>query len=308
MTNHLDRSILEETIENIVQSCKCIAPIASIIIVTHKTKKETIASIINKLKGSSDHLFEILLIDNNRTSDLVEIAKKEELFYIKLKENYGITTGRNVGIIKARGDILVFLDDDAMPGEKFIDEHIKAHRNYRICALRGKCLPLTDSIFNYFATHYDLGDEVFPYGISLEGNSSFKKEILKSVGGFNSLLKGGAGHEGIEISNRIIQKTKDAESIIYYPGAVIYHDYSRTLLHYLKKQLRHENHYKYIVENSPGFSDLYTSMVQRNKKGMKKPNFGTRIQIGLILKMSKCLRMLNSIVKKKVKIDDNVPL
>lgn len=303
MTNYLDRSILEGLIESVVHNSRCAAPAASVIIVTHKTGKETLASIIDKLKDSSEHPFEILLIDNNKTSDLAEIAKKEELIYIKLRRNYGITAGRNVGIVNARGDILIFLDDDAIPGEKFIDEHIKAHRNYKICALRGKCLPLTNSVFNHFAWHYDLGDEVFPYGINLEGNSSFGKEILISVGGFNLLLKGGAGHEGIELSNRIIQKTKNAESIIYYPSAVIYHDYSRTLLHYLKKQLRHEKQYEYIVGNHSDYVDLFTSMTQRNKRVKKKLDFTTRIKLGSIFIIRQCFLKLSSITKKK--INDN---
>ena len=308
MSNYLDRSSLEAMIEQIAHNTRCAAPAASVIIVTHKTGKETIASIIDKLKDSSEHPFEILLIDNNKTSDLAEIVQKEELIYIKLRENYGITRGRNLGVINARGDILIFLDDDAIPGERFIDEHLKAHRDYKISALRGKCLPLTNSVFNHFAMHYDLGDEVFPYGISLEGNSSFKKEILESVGGFNTLLKGGAGHEGIELSSRIIQKTKDVGSIIYYPGAVIYHDYSGTLLHYLKKQLRHESHYKYIAENSPGFSDLYASMMEGNKRRKTAANrldLGTKVKIGLISKISRCLIKLNSIAGKKARIDDD---
>lgn len=298
MTDYLDRLTLQETIESIVHNCKCAAPVASIIIVTHKTKKKTIIQIINKLQGSSQHPFEILLIDNNRKSDLIEIANNHELIYIKLKENYGITKGRNVGIINARGDILIFLDDDAMPGERFIDEHIEAHRKYNISALRGKCLPLTNSVFNYFALHYDLGDEVFPYGISLEGNSSFKKQILVDVGGFNSSLKGGAGHEGLELSNRIIQKTKNLESIIYYPHAVIYHDYSDTLLHYMRKQLRHENQHKYIAASSPGFLDFCASMAPREGRVIKQLDFTSKIKIRLILRMRHYLLRLNWIAKK----------
>ncbi len=308
MTNYLDRSILEETIENIVQSCKCIAPIASIIIVTYKTKKETIASIINKLKGSSDHPFEILLIDNNRTSDLVEIANKEELFYIKLKENYGLTAGRNVGIIKARGDILIFLDDDAIPAEEFIDEHIKAHRDYQICALRGKCVPLTNSAFNYLAPHYDLGNEVVPYAINLEGNSSFSREAIISVGGFNPFLKGSGGHEGLEISNRIFEKTKNRSSIIYYPHAIIHHDYSKSFAHFLKKQIRHQNHLRFIAKKDLAFIDFFTSYESKTKTETCNLSSITRLKLlfirnisGGVLKLNFILNSMIAAINQKVK-------
>lgn len=304
MTDYLDRSILEGLIESAVHNSRCAAPAASVIIVTHKTGKETIASIIGKLKDSSEHPFEILLIDNNKTSDLAEIAQKEELIYIKLKENYGLTAGRNVGIVNARGDILIFLDDDAIPGERFMDEHIKAHRDYQICALRGKCVPLTNSAFNYLAPHYDLGNEVVPYAINLEGNSSFSREIIISVGGFNPFLKGSGGHEGLEISNRIFEKTKNRNSIIYYPHAIIHHDYSKSFGHFLKKQIRHQNHLRFIAKNDHAFIDFFTSYESKAKVEICNLGFIARIKLLFIRNVSRCVLKLNYIINSVIEAID----
>lgn len=296
MSNYLDRSGLNILIENIAHNTRSVAPIASILIVTYKTKKETVISVINKLKKSSSHSFEILLIDNNEKSDLAKIADEEELTYIKLRKNYGLTTGRNVGIMNARGDILIFLDDDAIPAEGFIDEHIRAHQDYQICALRGKCVPLTNSTFNYLAPHYDLGNEVVTSAINLEGNSSFSREILISIGGFNPFLKGSGGHEGLEISNRIFEKTKNRNSIIYYPRAVIHHDYSKSLVHFLNKQIRHQNHLRFIAQNDPAFIDFFTSYESKAKIETRNLGLVARIKLLFIRNISRSVLKLNFII------------
>jgi len=94
---------------------------------------------------------------------------------------------------------------------------------------------------------------------------SFNKKIIVDVGGFNTMIEGAAGYEGIEISKRIINSTRNKNSIIYYPRAVVSHNYSKSLIHYLRKQIRHEHNFKYMIRNHPDFLDFYQSY--------KKPSY-----------------------------------
>ena len=148
--------------------------------------------------------------------------------------------------------------------------------------------------------HYDLGDDIIPYCVNLEGNSSFQKNILLEVGGFNSDLKGAGGHEGMEISKRIIEKTNDRDSVIYWPDAVIYHDYSKSLLHYLKKQIRHQVHTKYISENHPDFVTFYRSYKPIIEKDEKELDFITRTKLDMIRRVNERALRPNSIINRIV--------
>lgn len=298
MKKDLDESAIKDKIDRVSLNQNPDTPAASVIIVTHNTNRKLLSASIGKLKNDTGIPYEILLIDNNEVSHLGEFAKTGGISYIKLKRNYGLNTGRNVGTLYAAGKVLIFLDDDAIPGDNFVQEHVNVHESDTIHAVRGRCLPLTNSVFNHLALHYDLGNDTIPYCVNLEGNSSFKKNVLLEVGGFNSALKGAGGHEGLEISKRILEKTNDENSVIYWPGAVIYHDYSKSLIHYLKKQVRHEKHIEYIAKNHPDFLNFYRSYKPVIIKDERELDYITRRKLDMIRRLHRRALRPNSIINK----------
>lgn len=289
---NLDESIIGEIIDKHTSD---MPPKASVVIVTYNNK-ESLVETLDALKNQTVQNFETLIVDNNDRIKIVEFVVKYEIKYIRLKKNYGLTVGRNVGIKYAKGEIVIFLDDDAIPANNFVEEHITAHEMYNIFGLRGKSLPKTKNIYNHLTSHYDLGDQVIHHHINLEGNSSFKKNILIEIGGFNPKLQGAGGNEGLELTFRALLKYKDKGKFIYHPGAIIYHDYCDTFTKYIKKQLRHTRHKKILKSEFPGiflFSQEYASQVKREKVSL---NFFEQIilkVIKLITKTVTCIKHLS---------------
>ncbi len=298
MKNFLDETTINNKIDRVIFSNNTKSPIASVIIVAYNPNMKLFEENIKSLKTDNTNSYEIIVIDNSDKPHLEKFIAKYDFNYIKLKRNYGLTAGRNVGINYSKGQILIFLDDDAIPESNYINEHIKAHQENDIVALRGKCLPRTKSLYNHFAHHYDLGDQILPYYVNLEGNSSFNKRILADIGGFNIELKGAGGYEGIEVSKRIIEKLAKRNSIIYYPNAIIYHDYSKSLVHYLKKQIRHENHIKYIMQNYPDFFDFYQSYSSSYNSNDNKLNYMTKSKIFFVRTLRRTALKSNSIINR----------
>lgn len=220
---------------------------ASVVIVTYNTGEQDLKSCLNALTEQTQQNFEIIIVDNNDQLKISPVLSKYRLKYIRLKGNFGVNVARNIGTVYSNGDIIIFLDDDAIPGPDFVEGHIHAYKNSDILALRGKSLPKSQSVYNYFASRYDLGSKVIPWMIDLEGNSSFKKNVLLEVGGFNPDLW---GHEGIEISYRILKIYTNKNRLIYSPAPIIYHDYSTDFKKYIKKQLRHEEKQSILTGNS----------------------------------------------------------
>lgn len=88
----------------------------SIIILTYKRDdalKDTLTQLSNCLGTSG---FQIVLVDNNVDGkDRSEfLSEFEDSFYIREGYNAGVTAGRNRAIARATGDVLLFLDDDAL--------------------------------------------------------------------------------------------------------------------------------------------------------------------------------------------------
>jgi glycosyltransferase involved in cell wall biosynthesis len=76
--------------------------------------------------------FEIVVVDDNSLDNTPEVATRFQstlpsLRYIRHKENCGRVVTRNDGILNARGDLLVFLDDDNIPSPNFVEAHVKCH-------------------------------------------------------------------------------------------------------------------------------------------------------------------------------------
>jgi YD repeat-containing protein len=253
---NIDRAIVEQEKLQPIQEKQ---PGATVVTVAYNTDEKLLAENLNALRHQSTANFEVIVVDNSDKKNLEPMVSRFPVNYIKLKENAGLSIARNVGIAHARAEIVIFLDDDAIPARNLVEEHINAYKNYNIAGLRGKALPRTDTVYNYLAATYDLGDKVFPHYINLEGNSSFKKEILNQVGGFYSRIKGAGGYEGAELSYRIVNHLNDRNRLIYYPGAVIYHDYCASFVKYFRKRKRHLYYQERLTEKFPDFFDFMES-------------------------------------------------
>lgn len=85
----------------------------SLIVITRNRCAELSKTLTSLHKQDRD--FELVVVDNASTDDTPEMVRKHwpEARLIELQSNQGVSAGRNRGIEAARGEILVFLDDDA---------------------------------------------------------------------------------------------------------------------------------------------------------------------------------------------------
>ena len=96
-------------------------PSVSIVIITYKRHRE----VLDAIKSIQDDAGyeEIVIIDNDPKSDLQKkLPPNLSIRYYLQDENWGVAGGRNKGIEASRGDILLFLDDDAV----FASENVLA--------------------------------------------------------------------------------------------------------------------------------------------------------------------------------------
>jgi len=72
--------------------------------------------------------YEVILVDNNSTDDSIEFVKNTypSVIIIKLDKNYGFAEPNNIGAKNARGDFLLFLNNDTKVKPNFISEMIKS--------------------------------------------------------------------------------------------------------------------------------------------------------------------------------------
>ncbi len=228
---------------------------ATVIIVTYEREKPELLDTLNALGDQTVDSFETIVLDNGTDWDLESLLADipEVTHYVEFTENYGVNVARNVGAKLAQGDLLIFLDDDGIPAPNFVEEHLSAHQTHDIVAARGKIRPKSATFYNRLATWYDLGNQTFPYLLDVEGNTSVDRDIYFEVSGFSEEIW---GHEGVELTNRLI-KHSGRERVIYYPDAVIYHDFVNDIASVVRKKARHRYYRRELEDSHPELFSLF---------------------------------------------------
>lgn len=138
---------------------------------------------------------------------------------------------QNRAIAKARGDILIFLDDDVVAASGYLDaveRFFAAHPEF--AAMKGRILPAEDPVkrVGAKAVYLDLplvdhGERVVEVRGVLGANMAFRASALARVGLFDERLgPGAAGHE--EETEMSVRLRRAAFRIGYAPEALVYHE------------------------------------------------------------------------------------
>lgn len=267
----------------------------SFIIVTYNNGKELIKC-IESLQQQSCKNFEIIVIDNGRTDEIyVSQITMQSLFYIKLKQNYGPCVGRNIGMCLSQTDIVAFIDDDAVIHKDYAQNAMSFFREPDHYGFQGKIKFKTSSIYNYLEKHYDIGEEMTPYFLSIECNCALRKKHIVDVEGWDEsvlFLRGGC--EGVLLSYKLVNRY-GREGLLYFPKAIVYHDFSHTLVKLLRKYIRFDFIRSYLEKTYPQAFSLIFNYYLR-----KRPSY--QIKLNMIKKIKLfCIRKLRDAVRRTLR-------
>ncbi|MBI3585373.1 MAG: glycosyltransferase family 2 protein [Nitrospinae bacterium] len=207
--------------------------LVSYIILTRNRKGEVVKA-LRSVRNQDYTSKEIIVVDNASSDGTAEMIKKDfpDVRYYRMNSNIGACAGRNIGIKEAKGDILIFLDDDAifekgnetttavnkfnsMPdidaiAFKVIDEqsggvsHGVQHGGYPV---RGKGVILEEKEVSYFFI----------------GAASFRRRVFEDAGLFHEEYF--IYCEEMELSFRMLEK---GMRILFIPQIAILHKMSST--------------------------------------------------------------------------------
>lgn len=99
----------------------------SVIIPFYNVGKNTFNNCIKSVLNSDYHNFEVIIINDGSDSSYEEILKNinDERVRVVSKENGGPSSARNMGLIKANGEYITFVDADDMVSENYISTLVR---------------------------------------------------------------------------------------------------------------------------------------------------------------------------------------
>jgi len=183
----------------------------SIIIATYNRK--------NLLEKSIECLFfqdypknkyEIIVVDDGSTDGTERMVKEKtspcRLKYFQHNRREGQSKAKNLGISKAKGKVIIFIDSDVLVPPQFITEHMRFHKKYKNVIVDGPAIN-TQKIKDVFDNRWGKLLAFFDFfGASfITANTSCRRENLIKAGLFDEEFGRGFGWQDREFGFRLKQ-------------------------------------------------------------------------------------------------------
>lgn len=259
------------------------------VIVPTRNRAKLLDKMLNSLLAQTYPVssFEVIVVDNGSTDKTREIFEKYEdklgNYYYVYNSSPGLHIGRHAGLNVAKGEIIVYADDDIRAMPTWLESIYEAFKkNPDVALVGGKNLPEFEatppswvnqlwqeqeglrscSLFSILDAGNEIG-EISPYSV-WGCNFSIRKSVLLRIGGFHpdGMPKDKLRYRGdgeTAVAKRVLLM---GYKTLYHPQASVYHWVSSERMTF-----------SYVFERAyrSGISASY-SRIRRNGKKMPKFN------------------------------------
>lgn len=193
---------------------------------------------LRSLRNLNYKNFEVVVVNGPSTDD-TELILEKYAEKIKIARNpyTNLSISRNMGIKISSGDIIAFIDDDAIPDKYWLDDIVSYYTDDTVGGVGGKVFGPGDDHFQFekgyvdfwgdAEVHYTGDDYNDPKGtkfnMMLGTNCTFTKKALIDVGGFDEYYD--YFHDESDLCLRVVQK---GYKILNHPRAFIHHEYAKS--------------------------------------------------------------------------------
>lgn len=225
------------------------SPLISVTIATYR-RRALLEIVVRAIENQSipRDQYEVIVCDSSSgdgTSEMISALMTEfsNLRYVDLDVNT-LAAKRNAGVREAKAELVIFLDDDAVPGPDFVAQHLEAHRTRESQFVCGNVQFPRDWVAksNYFRfrnsrhlgpSRPEVELDNIPYHMIVVMNGSFRKEdIVAKVGPVCEEFQRYGG-EDYEFAYRV---AKAGLRIRFAPGAIVEHfEHGGSIRQYMKK-------------------------------------------------------------------------
>lgn len=175
----------------------------------------------------TDFGYEVIVVNDAEDEDISWLNKRFpslNLSTMNLRGRHGRPIARNHGAKLAKGDVLIFVDDDMTVNPGFVDAHLRAHTHPKIAAvgriLTANEIPITPlaRYIEYQGLVRHLREKPLPPKVFRTGNASVAKATFVEVGMFDESIT--TYGEDMDLAMRL---SYAGTEFVYAKGAIAYH-------------------------------------------------------------------------------------
>lgn len=210
------------------------------VIIVNWNGAEHLRICLPSLTSQSFQSLEIIVVDNHSSDDSAEVARSNGVRWVLLEKNVGLAPALNQGAKNARGDLLLFVNNDMRFDSGFVSALVKplqqdeeifatdgmqfnwdgivrghlAARLTNVSLRKGSTTELVPGL--YFYQQEETGES--PVFMASAACMMVRRSLFERVGGFDERLP--LGYEDVEICWRA---WVHGHKVLYVPTAVCWH-------------------------------------------------------------------------------------
>lgn len=226
-------------------------PVSVSVVIPTRGRPQLVGRCVDAILAGAYPPLEVLVVDNAPVDDALELviaeryADRPEVRYL-VEPLPGTSRARNAGSAVARGDLVAFIDDDAVADEWWLSVLAAEAADPTVDCVTGLVLPLaldSQAALRFeeaagfgrgFQRRVFAADQkpaptlLFPYTAGVCGSSNnlaVRASVLASLGGFDVRLGGGtrpSAGEDLDLLTRVLLA---GHEIIYQPAAMVRHEH-----------------------------------------------------------------------------------
>ncbi|MDA1079656.1 MAG: glycosyltransferase family 2 protein [bacterium] len=209
------------------------------VIICTKNRCGKLKHCIGSLLRNSDFSFEIVIIDQSDTPFHItqnkKLASLHNIRYFTLRKKAGLSTARNLGIIKARARICAFTDDDCIVSKNWLTTGLESfNQSKQTSAIFG-------NVFSFSPKNHENQkcpgtierkkqitfsmENLFQHGVVGHGNNMMiDKRVFETTGFFKNWLGQGTVLHSAEESELIFRILNSGKTCIFDPKLSVWHN------------------------------------------------------------------------------------
>jgi GT2 family glycosyltransferase len=180
------------------------SPLVSVVILNYK-RRDALRRVLDSVRTQEYANREIILVDNNSGDEIRPFIEDyaPEVELIELPENRGACGGRNAGIVRTRGQIVITLDNDIFLESAFeLTKVVNAFRSRPDIHILAFFLGEADTgavrsrEWCHPRSMADFSSTEFETNYFVEGAAAYRRELFETVGKYyEPIFLGNEGHD-----------------------------------------------------------------------------------------------------------------
>jgi glycosyltransferase involved in cell wall biosynthesis len=239
---------------------------ASIIIPTFNGASRIGNCLDSLVKQTTGRDVEILVVDDGSTDNTANVVRSYSSVRIISQANAGPASARNRGAIEARGDILLFTDDDCVPMPDWLEAMLESFQDTEVVGAKGIYRTHQKSLAARFVQieyedKYRLMARLPSIDFIDTYSAGFRRDRFLEMTGYDTSFPVACA-EDVELSYRMSAR---GWKMKFVPAAIVYHTHPDTFSHYLKKKYKFAFWRVLAVRKNPskGVKDSHTPQIMK---------------------------------------------